>query len=86
MPAEKLSISMDVALVRLARSAAAEEGVSVSTWFSEAVKEKARQHALREALTDFEARHGAMTDREANQIVAEARKKSIVVRPRKKRA
>lgn len=76
---------MDAALARLVRSAAAEAGVSVSTWLSAAVKEKARQHALREALDYMDARHGAMSLEEAEQLVAEMRKKSIIVRPGKKR-
>jgi hypothetical protein len=85
MAVEKLSISMDAELAKLVRSAAAEEGVSVSTWLSEAAREKARQHALAEALDDFEARHGPMTMDEARKIVAESRKHSIVTRPKRRR-
>jgi hypothetical protein len=85
MPVEKLSISMEAALAKLVRSAAAEEGVSVSTWLTEAAMEKARQRALTEALDDFEARHGAMSMEQARKIVEESRKHSIVTRPKKKR-
>jgi hypothetical protein len=85
MAAEKFSISMDAELAKLVRSAAAEAGVSVSTWLTEAAKERARQHALSEAIDEFEARHGAMSMEEARKIVEESRKDSIITRPRKKR-
>jgi hypothetical protein len=82
---EKFSISMEASLAKLVRSAAAEEGVSVSTWLTEAAMERARQHALGEALDELEARHGPMSMDEARKIVEESRKHSIVTRPRKKR-
>jgi hypothetical protein len=85
MGAEKLSISMESELLKLVRSAAAEEGVSVSTWLTEAARERARQRALAEALDDFAARFGSMTLEEAREIVAQSRKHSIVIRPRRKR-
>lgn len=83
--AEKLSISMESELLALVRSAAAEEGVTLSTWLSEAARVKARQRALREALDAFAARHGAITIDEAQRLAADVRKTSIVVRPRRKR-
>jgi len=82
MGAEKLSISMESSLVKLVRSAASDEGVSVSTWLSEAARSRARQRALREALADHGQRHGTLSADEANQIVEAARRESLVSRPR----
>jgi len=85
MAAEKLSISLEASLARIVRSAAAEEGVTVSTWLAEAAKERARQLALRTALDAMDERFGPMSLEDARRIVADTRKKSIVVRPRRKR-
>ena len=85
MSVEKLSVSMDAALAKLIRSAAAEEGMSVSTWLSEAARAKARQRALRVALRDYAAEHGALSAQETTELVEAARGRSVVTRPRSKR-
>lgn len=73
MPAEKLSVSFDAELAATIRAAAAEEGVSVSTWLARAAEAKARQRALRLALDSFAAEHGALTDAEIDRLIADAR-------------
>ena len=85
MAVEKLSISMDAALAKLVRSAAAEEGVSVSTWLTRAATERARARALGEALDAFAEEHGAMSIDEARELVDASRRHSVVARPRRKR-
>ena len=84
MAVEKLSISLEAELAKLIRSAAAEDGVSVSTWLAEAATARARQRALREALDAFDAEHGPMSEEERRELVAKMRKRSIIVRPRKR--
>jgi hypothetical protein len=86
MSAEKLSISMESSLVKLVRSAAADEGVSLSTWLSEAARVRARQRALREALAEHARRHGSLTADEASRIVEAARARSLVSRARRPRS
>jgi hypothetical protein len=83
---EKLSISMDAALAKVIRSAAAEEGVSVSTWLSNAAQARARQRALRHALRDYADEHGALSAKDVSALVEAARRRSIVTRARGKRA
>jgi len=81
MPSDKLSVSLDAELVTTIRAAAVYEGVSISTWLGEAALAKARQRWLREALDEFAAEHGALTDEEIQALVAEARANSIITRP-----
>jgi uncharacterized protein (DUF1778 family) len=82
----KLSVSMDASLVKLIRRAAAEEGVSLSTWLAEAASQRARQRALREAVAEQARGRGTMTAEEASRLVEAARASSRVSRPRRKRA
>lgn len=86
MSAEKLSVSMESSLLKLVRSAAAEEGLSLSTWLAEAARAKARQRALRLALLDYAAEHGDLTAEDASAIVAGARRRSKISRPKSKRS
>ena len=82
MSAEKLSISFDADLAGEVRTAAAEAGVSVSTWLADAATAKARQRQLRLALDDYAGEFGALDDDEVEALVAEARTRSVVTRPR----
>ena len=66
-------MSFDAALAATIRSAAAEEGVSVSTWLARAAEAKARQRALRLALDSFASEHGPLTEAEVDRLIAEAR-------------
>jgi hypothetical protein len=85
MSAEKLSVSMESSLVKVIRDAAADAGVSLSTWLADAARAKARQQELRDALADYARSHGAMTTEEAVQIVSASRRKSVVTGTKKRR-
>lgn len=79
MATEKLSISLDAELATTVREAAAEEGVSVSLWLSQAAEAKARRRRLREALDLLADENGALSDADIDTIVADARTHSVVV-------
>lgn len=81
MASDKLSVSLDADLVATIRAAAADEGVSISTWLGEAATAKARQRLLREALDAAAEEDGGLTDAEIAELVFEARKTSFVTRP-----
>lgn len=85
MAVEKISVSMDASLVKLIRSAASAEGVTVSTWLSEAAAARARHAALREVLREYALEHGTLAPSEVHELIAQARARSIVVRPRKRK-
>jgi len=85
MAVEKLSVSMSASLVKLVRDAASDDGVSVSTWLSEAAEVRARQRALRVALAERDRRDVAISVDEAALLVDEARARSVVVRPKRRR-
>lgn len=78
MSAEKLSVSFDAELAATVRSAAADDGVSVSTWLADAAEAKARQRRLREALDAYAEEHGALTDADIERLIGEARTSSVV--------
>jgi plasmid stabilization system protein ParE len=65
------------------RGAAAEEGISVSTWLAAAAAAKARRRHLRTALDELAEDQGAMTDDDIDRLIAESRKRSIVTQPRR---
>ncbi|MBX3227446.1 MAG: hypothetical protein KIT84_13915 [Labilithrix sp.] len=85
MAAQKFSISFDGALASAVRRAAAEEGVSLSTWLADAAEAKARQRHLREALDEFAREHGALGEQEIEELVRRARRTARVSQPRAKR-
>lgn len=84
MSAEKLSISLESGLAAAVREAAMREGVSVSNWIADAVAAKTRQRALRDALDAFAREHGALTEKEMDEIVASARRRSRVTGARRR--
>jgi hypothetical protein len=84
MSVEKLSVSLEAELAKLVRSAAAEEGMSVSTWLAEAARVRARHRELREALAEFSTAHGAMAPEEAARVAADVRRRSVVVGPKRR--
>jgi len=73
VPTEKLSVSFDPDLAATVRAAAREGGVSVSTWLAAAAETKARGRHLREALDDFAAEHGPLTDSDIERIIGDTR-------------
>ena len=80
MSLDRLSITVDAELGRAVREAAAAEGMSVSSWASEALAQRVRNHFLREALDAWEAEDGPFTEEEmaeADRILAEARAKAV---------
>jgi hypothetical protein len=77
--AEKLSISLDSELAATVRTAAAEQGVSVSTWLADAAQAQVRQRRLREALDSLAAEIGSLDADEVDRLVAAARANSTVV-------
>jgi predicted transcriptional regulator len=75
MTMDRISITVDAELGNAVREAAAAEGVSVSSWASEALAHRVRNHFLREALDVWEAEAGPLTDEdraEAKRIFDEA--------------
>lgn len=80
MAVEKLSISFDAELAETVRAAAADDGVSVSTWLATAAVAKARQRQLRAALDEMEAAEGALTDEDIDDLIRAARERSVVTR------
>lgn len=79
MGAEKLSISLDSELVTAVRAAAAEQGVSVSTWLADAAEAQVRQRRLGEALTAFAADIGDLDAKEVDELITKARRNSKVI-------
>ena len=47
--------------------------MSVSTWLVCVAAAKARHRHLREALDDFAAEHGTLTDADIDRLISEAR-------------
>lgn len=83
MAVEKLSVSFNADLVALIRAAAAEEGVSLSTWLANAAEAKARQRHLRRALDAYAEEHGELTDEQVDRLIADARVGSRATRPKR---
>jgi hypothetical protein len=86
MAAEKLSVSFEAKLAAEIRKAAAREGLSVSEWLADAAAAKARRRHLRDALDEYAAADGPLSDAEIDTIVREARQRSVVTQPRRKRS
>ena len=75
MAVDRLSITVDAELGKAVREAAAAEGMSVSSWASEALAQRVRNRLLREALDAWQAEDGPFTEEEmaeADRILKEA--------------
>ena len=73
---DRISITVDAELGQAVRQAAAAEGVSVSSWASEALADRVRKHSLRAFLDEWEAEQGPFTEAEmaeAKRIFDEAK-------------
>lgn len=79
MGAEKLSISLDAELAASVRTAAAERGMSVSTWLADAAEAQVRQVRLGEALKALAAEIGDLEEDEAARLVAQAHRNSVII-------
>ncbi|MCL2849733.1 MAG: hypothetical protein FWE61_06780 [Micrococcales bacterium] len=64
MSVVKKSVSLDSRLAEQVRQAAADEGVSFSTWLAVAASDQLTLRAGRTALAEYEAEAGALTDAE----------------------
>ena len=78
---KKLSVSFDAGLADAIRAAAAEEGVSMSTWLASAAAAKARRRYLRAALDELAKDEGVLSDDDIDRLIAEARQRSFVTKP-----
>ena len=75
MAVDRLSITVEAELGQHLRRIAAEEGMSVSGWVSQAIETRVRNHLLGEALDEWEAEAGPFTAEEmayADKLFAEA--------------
>jgi len=72
MTVTKLSVSFDEELAGVVREAAAEEGLSVSAWLSNAAQDRIRNRLLRVALDELAKETAPMSAEEADRLVAEA--------------
>lgn len=63
-PSPKLAITVDPDVHRGVVAAAAEEGVSVSAWLTEAARRALKVRDGLAAVAEWEAEHGAFTDAE----------------------
>lgn len=79
MAAEKLSISLDSELAAAVRTAANEQGVSISTWLADAAQAQVRRRRLREALDVVASEEGALDSIEIDRLIADARRTSRVI-------
>jgi len=59
---DRFSITMDPELGKAVRAAAEAEGMTVSAWVAEAAADRVRIRLLGEALDEWEAEHGTLTD------------------------
>jgi hypothetical protein len=78
MAAEKFSISFNGPLAAAVRAAAAQEGLSISSWLAEAAKFNIKQKNLGKALAKYAQEHGRMSNDDADTIIRRARQLSRV--------
>jgi post-segregation antitoxin (ccd killing protein) len=64
MSVDRLSVTVPGELGQAIREAAAEAGISVSSWMSEAATSRLRHHRLGVALDAWQAENGAFTEAE----------------------
>lgn len=84
MAVDKISVSLDEELADLARRAAAEEGISLSAWITNAAQDRLRNLLLGVALEEIWKEIGPMSVEEMERLVAEARAESVVTGPRRR--
>lgn len=61
MRVDRLSISFELELGGAVRSAAAQAGMTLSSWLAEAATNKLRSEALAEFLAAWESEHGVLS-------------------------
>ncbi len=83
MAVKKLSVSFDAELADSIRAAAAEEGVSMSTWLASAAAAKVRRRYLRAALDELAEDAGVLSDEDIDRLIVGARQRSMVTKPQR---
>lgn len=73
---------MDEKTLTEARAVAKEEGVSFSSWLSDAARDRLKLRGLRRQIARFEAEHGEITDEELSKV----RREIAIARPRGRRS
>ena len=63
-PSPKLAITVDPDVHTLVLAAAKKDGVSISAWMTEAARRALRIRDGRDAVAEWEAEHGTLTDDE----------------------
>ena len=81
MPVTKLSISVEEELARVVRAAAADEGVSVSAWLTNAASDRIRNRFLGEAITAALEQCPDVDEGALQEIAQQARAQAIVTSP-----
>lgn len=66
MSVTKWSLSVDEDLASQIREAADEAGESLSAWVAEAAERRLHLDAMAHALGDYEAEHGAISEKDVN--------------------
>src|SRR5262245_5674150 len=90
MNKQRLSVTIDPALVRAADQAVARgQARNLSAWVSEALQMKAdhdrRLSALAALVAEYEAEHGEITADEMRAAARRARARAVIVRPAPRR-
>lgn len=65
---EKLSLSFEPELAQRTRAAAQASGRSVSAFVADAVEQQLKLEAGRQLLAEWEAEHGAISERERERV------------------
>lgn len=63
-PSRKLAISIESGVAQQVETAAAEEGVSISAWMTDAARRALRIRDGLAAITEWEREHGELTEEE----------------------
>ena len=80
MNVDRLSVAVDPALGRAVRTAAAEAGISVSQWMTEAASDHLRTQLLGVALDAWEAETGPFTQDELDSAAESIRRAEALQR------
>lgn len=67
MGVDRISVAMDPELGAAVRGAAKRDGTSVSKWLSSAAESRLRNDLLRDALDQWQAEDGAITEEELDE-------------------
>jgi hypothetical protein len=85
-PARKLAITVDADVHARVVRAARKRKVSLSAWLTEAARQSLRLAEGLAAVTEWEAEHGAFTEKELEAAAREVRRKHLSRPSRRSRA